>query len=407
MSIQIQDLSSPTALLHADAKEKAIAGRLRIMHVVNYLRRGGTEFGILKLMAGLGDEQFEHRFCSTRQYDDDFVRHYHLRDILDVVGSSRRGLQFPLFRLRNVFRQYRPHIVHTRNWGALEAVPAARLAGVPVVIHSEHGYEVEMLGGLPLRQRLFRRIAYTMTDAVFAVTHELRDYHARQAWVKAERIQVIYNGVDTDHFAPCAEAGARVRSELGLARETFVIGSVGRMVPIKNYGTLLQAADQLLGRGMDLHVLLVGSGPEMASLQQQASAAARLRGRVWFLGACDRVTEVLNAMDVFVLPSLGEGMSNTLLEAMGCGLPLVATRVGGNPEVVGERDAGCLFQPGDVAGLAKTLHYLATNPEIRRRLRLAARDRAVRQFSLKQMLEQYRNLYLEAARRRCILGPPQ
>jgi sugar transferase (PEP-CTERM/EpsH1 system associated) len=390
----------PQPLQMAGSAALASTGTLRIMHVVNYLRRGGMEFGILKLMAGLGAEKFEHRFCTTRKFDEDFVRAYGLERMLDVAAGSGKGLQFPLFRLKKIFQHYRPHIVHTRNWGALEAVPAARLAGVPVVIHSEHGYEVDNLRGLPMRQRLFRKMAYGMTDVVFAVTRELRDYHARQSWTDPERLRVVYNGVDTDRFAPNAEAWARVRRDLGIAETTCLIGSVGRMVPIKDYGTLLRAADQLLTRGADLAVLLVGSGPELDSLQRQAGAIDSLRGRIRFLGASDQVPDVLNAMDVFVLPSLGEGMSNTILEAMASGLPVVVTDVGGNPEVVGERNSGLLFQPGDAAALAQALDILITNPEGRRVWGSLARERAVTKFSLRSMMEQYKELYLNAAKQR-------
>ena len=384
----------------SEAAPRPRASALRVMHVVNYLNYGGMEFGILKLIAGLGSAQFEHRFCTTRRFDPGFVRAYSLEDKLDVAAGSGSGLQFPLFRLRRIFRRYRPHIVHTRNWGALEAVPAARLAGVPVVIHSEHGYEVDTLAGLPLRQRLFRKMAYGMTDAVCAVTRELRDFHARQGWIAPDRIRVIYNGVDTERFTPNPSVRERVRGELGISPDTLLIGSVGRLVPIKDYATLLRAAEELRSQSIDLHVLLVGSGPELLPLQQQVAATDSLHGRVHFAGASDRVPELLQAMDAFVLPSKGEGMSNTLLEAMASALPVLATDVGGNPEVMGELEAGFLFRPGDVGRLAQLLSVLARNPQSRQTLGSTARHRVLTQFSLKAMISQYRDLYCGAAQRR-------
>jgi len=378
------------------AQEMTRVEKLRVMHVVNYLRRGGMEFNILKVIEKLGAANFDHRFCTTRRYDDDFVRLYGLQNRLDVAAGSAEGLQFPLFRLMKIFRRYRPHIVHTHNWGALEAVPAARLAGVRTIIHSEHGYEVETLGGAPMRQRLFRKWAYSMTDAMFAVSRDLREHHARLAWIGAERIRVIYNGVDTNRFCPALERRAQVRRELGISEKTYVVGSVGRLVPIKDYETLISAASRLCAQGIDIVALLVGTGPELASLQEHVNSISNLEGRVHFLGACDRVPEVLNSMDTFVLPSLGEGMSNTLLEAMASGLPVVATNVGGNPEVVGSRGSRWLFGPRDVATLAELLVRLAKNPEERHAEGTAARERAMHRFSLQVMAEQYRNLYLEA-----------
>ena len=397
----------PTA---PSTKNQMIAGRdaklhlsrLRIMHVLNYLRRGGAEFGILKLMDGLDAEQFEHRICTTRWYDPGFIRDYRLAEILDVASSDRVGLQFQLFRLKRIFREYQPHIVHTRNWGAMEAIPAARLAGVPIVIHSEHGYEVGTLAGLPYRQRLFRQMAYAMADRVFTVSRELREFHSRQVWLGADRISVIQNGVDTQRFSPSPGVRQRVRQELGFPSERLVIGGVGRMVPIKDYGTLLKAAAELLKRGVNLHLLLVGKGPEFESLQRQGIAL--LKDRVSFVGASDRVPELLNAMDIFVLPSFGEGMSNTLLEALACGLPLLATRVGGNPEVIEDGRSGWLFSAGDAEDLSRRLEALAAKPEIRGALGAAARVRATTVFSLEGMIERYRSLYLNAAYQRRLVS---
>jgi sugar transferase (PEP-CTERM/EpsH1 system associated) len=372
------------------------------MHVVNNLGRGGMEFGVLKVIEGLGHKLFEHRLCATRASDAEFVRTFDLGDILSVAGSARSGLQFPLFRLRKIFRQYRPHIVHTRNWGGLEAIPAARLAGVPVVIHSEHGYEVEQLGGLPRRQRIFRRMAYAMADSVFTVTRELRNFHSAQAWVNPERIRVIHNGVNTQRFAPSAETQDRVRGELEVAADAVLIGSVGRMVPIKDYGTLLSAMIRLVERGMNLQALLVGDGPKLESLKREASESPALRGRVKFTGASDRVPELLNAMDIFVLSSLREGMSNTLLEAMSCGLPIVASRAGGNEETISDGQSGFLFDAGDDQALAERIERLVVNAELRRAMSEAARNRALAEFSLDTMIERYRGLYLDAAAHRGI-----
>jgi sugar transferase (PEP-CTERM/EpsH1 system associated) len=391
VSIKTQDMLTPLEHIPGDG------GPIRILHVLNCLGRGGAEFGVLKLIEGLGAE-FEHRLCTTRWYDPDFVRAHHLEKILYVAGSFRQGLQFPLFRLKRIFQRYRPHIVHTRNWGAMEAIPAARLAGVPIVIHSEHGYEVESLGGFPHRQRLFRRIAYAMANRVFAVSQELREFHSRQAWMRPNQISVIYNGVDTKRFSPSAASRQLVRQEFGFPSERLVIGAVGRLVPIKDYSTLLKATARLRQRGINLHLLLVGEGPERKSLQAQESAL--LRGRITFVGASDRIPELLNAMDIFVLPSFREGMSNTLLEAMACGLPILATRVGGNPEVVDDGSSGWLFSPGDVEDLAKRLEALAAKPEIRRALGDAARMRARTVFGLDGMIERYRSLYLHTAQHR-------
>jgi glycosyltransferase involved in cell wall biosynthesis len=170
------------------------------------------------------------------------------------------------------------------------------------------------------------------------------------------------------------------------------------LVPIKDHQTLLKAAALLSKRGTDVRVLLVGSGPEREKLQALASDV--LEGRVCFAGDSSRVPEMLNAMDVFVLPSLNEGMSNTVLEAMACGLPVLATNVGGNPEIIENNVNGSLFTPGDTQWLADRLNLLACDPALIHQLGTAARNRAIESFSLSRMLEAYRSFYLDLAARR-------
>jgi sugar transferase (PEP-CTERM/EpsH1 system associated) len=399
MSIQLQQeaettnrASSPVSVLPVDQ-----SGRLRILHVVSRLGMGGTEHGVLKLIRGLGAEEFEHRICAVRGVDANFAKQMNVSSLACAAGKPKPGFQFPLFRLARIMKDFQPHIVHTRNFGSIEAIPAARLARIPITIHSEHGYEIEILRGLPLRRRIACRAFYAMADVVFAVTGDLRSYHSTQSWLPADKFRVIYNGVDTERFNPDPERGLRIRSELGIPSERFLIGSVGRLVPIKDHGTLLAAAERLAQQGRDVHALIVGSGPELKKLQTLAAASSALAGRTTFPGASDRVPELLNAMDAFVLPSICEGMSNTILEAMASGLPVMATRAGGNPELIDEGSNGCLFPPRDAGELARHLSQLIDEPVQRRKFAVEARWRAVEQFSLSGMIQRYRSLYFELA----------
>lgn len=375
---------------------------LRVLHIVNRLEPGGTELVVLRLIRGLNESTFEQRLGSLRGVDP------LLQDVplpggqLLTAGADHTAFQFSVFRLARIMRIYRPHVVHSRNWGTIEAIPAARLAGVPVAIHSEHGYELEMLSGLPMRRRIFRRLAYTMADAVFAVTRELRDYHARQAWIPPERIRVIYNGVDTQRFFPRPEERVLLRRRFGLPEGRFIVGTLGRAVAIKDHPTLLRAVETIVRQNIDAHAVLAGSGPELERNQRLVADSPALAGRVTFLPFCDEVPELLNAMDAFALTSISEGMSNTLLEAMAAGLPVVATRVGGNPEVIVEDRSGWLIGPGDSEALASRLAILSSQESLRRRCGIAARERIVECFSLSRMLEEYSHLYLELAARRGI-----
>jgi sugar transferase (PEP-CTERM/EpsH1 system associated) len=378
--------------------------RLRILHVISCLGMGGTEHGVLKLITGLGETQFEHRICVMRSLDQEFVRRMDVRAKISTVDSGKAGLQFPLFRLRKTMKEFRPHVVHSRNFGALEAVPAARLAGVPNIIHSEHGYEVEILKGLPLRRRALCGLFYALADQVFTVTEDLSRYYARQSWHSPRKFRVIQNGVDTEKFAPRPLVRASLKAALGIPKDRIVLGSVGRVVPIKDHKTILQAAEILVRQGKDVQMLVVGSGPELPNLKLLAERSPEIAERTLFLGASDQVHELLNVFDIFVLPSLCEGMSNTILEAMATGLPLVVTRTGGNPELVDEGKTGNLFDPRDVETLAQLLARLVEDARTRRRYGQAARLQALERFSLASMIQRYRELYSGAAPRAAAQG---
>jgi sugar transferase (PEP-CTERM/EpsH1 system associated) len=396
-------ISSATSVLSTRQDRpatSALTSGLRVLHVVNRLDVGGTEAGILKVMSGLDDFEFTHAICTARGHNPAYAEQQASEKTIFDASMNGDKFQFMVRSFVKIMKTYRPHIVHSRNWGAIEAVFAARLAGVPVAIHSEHGYELDMLNGLPLRRRLVRRAAYGLADAVFTVSSDLRAYHARQVWTSPSRIRVLANGVDSQRFAPSAERKAASRAGLGLPGTSIVVGSVGRLVPIKGHAGLLDAAEVLLKRGVDLSVVLVGDGSELDHLRSKVTASPYLSTRVHFLGASRNVANALNAMDVFVLPSISEGMSNTLLEAMSAGLPVVATRVGGNPELIENESSGLLFSVGNIRELAAHLENLAANREYRESLGTGARARILANYSLESMLERYRNLYKELAARK-------
>src|SRR5271157_256160 len=292
--------SAPLTL--GDREQNSAMRPLRIMHVFDRLDLGGTEKAVMKLIRGLEPGLFEHYICTMRGAGSATGE---WASGVTVLHAGREGaaFQFNVFRLVRVMREVRPAIVHSRNWGGIEAVVAARLARVPVAIHSEHGYELAMLSGLPFHRRVLRHFVYRIASAVAAVTDELRSYHAAQAWWSPEAITVLYNGVDLQEFSPQPEVRDAVRERLGIPGDALVVGSVGRMVPLKDFTTLLKAAEVLVAETPNLHVLLVGSGSELSRLQDYVANSRHLAGRVVFPGAVDQVADLLNAMDIFVLPT--------------------------------------------------------------------------------------------------------
>ena len=371
--------------------------RIRILHVLHGFGTGGTEQGVRKLLDGLRSQDFEQLVCVAGRGQTD-AEHNGVR-IMALRPSGRSG-GFAVARLIQIIAREKPDIVHSRNWGAIEAVPAAQLAGIQGIVHSEHGLDVSNMQGEIWRRRTFRRLCFRWAHRVFMVSEGLRRHWSRELGIPEATIEVIPNGVDTVKFRFDSDARARLRTQLNLSNSSVVVGTVSRLDPVKDHETLLRAAEEVVARGLDLHVVIVGEGPEKAKLQQQVRNNPGLSSRVHFVGEVQDVPGWLSSFDVYALPSLAEGMSNTLLEAMSVGLPALATSVGGNAEVIQHGCSGLLFEPGDVTHLAELLMRMVSQPEWRRAVGEQARLRIENCFSLEKMLARYADLYRELAARK-------
>jgi sugar transferase (PEP-CTERM/EpsH1 system associated) len=368
---------------------------IRIMHVVEAVGvGGGVENGIANLIARMDATRYEHVLCTVAQVGPHTERFPAARLRIVSLNQRPRRFQSQVAPLTRVVRELQPDVVHSRNWGALEAVFAARWAGAGMAIHSEHGLEMTPAAE-PRRRRWLRRAAFEAAHHVFAVSSGLRDTLARSTGFPCWKFGVIHNGVDTRRFRPDGAMRRRFRAELGIGEDEFCIGSVGRLDRVKDYPTVLRALERFSGACTSWRLLIAGEGVERAALQALAAQSGTLRGRVLFLGACQRVPELLTAMDAYVLSSTFEGLSNSLLEAMASGAAVLATKVGGNPELVVDEESGLLFSAGDAAALADGLTRLYLCEEERRRLAAAAVSRVVREFSLDAMVDQYEALYAQ------------
>jgi sugar transferase (PEP-CTERM/EpsH1 system associated) len=361
--------------------------RIKIMHVVRSLATGGMENGVRNLLCGLDPDRFEQCVCTL-------VPSAEAQPANSVcLGGTGHGFEFQIPALVRTFKRERPDVVHSRNWAAIEAVVAAKLSGVPAVVHSEHGRDLQTLGRQPLRRRVLRRISYGWADEVFCVSQELKQYYCRELAWGADKFKVIPNGVDVEKFRPDDKARAAVRSCIRANPSTLVIGTVGRLDPVKDHLTLFRAAHAALTKGLDLQLIIVGDGIERPSLESALARMPKLAQRTSFAGAVKNVAQWLNGFDVFVLPSLSEGMSNTLLEAMAAGIAPVATAVGGNSEIVENDCSGFLVQPRNPESICACLVRLGSDERSRKWLGENARKRVVTHYSLQRMLTLYAEMY--------------
>jgi len=355
---------------------------LHVCHVLLSLKPGGLENGVVNVVNGLDPADFRSSVCCLQQAGEFAARMRSTTEIVAMGLQPGNDWRLPL-RLARLLRALRVDIVHTRNAEPFfYGIVAARLAGVPVVIHSEHG---RTFPEKPLRARV-QRLLLSGANAAFSVSERLKQDLVRELGVSPARFEVIHNGVDIERFRSAPGTGDR-----RLSAADVVIGSVGRLAPVKNYPLLLRAMARLPALPPS-RLLLVGDGPEGPSLQALA-AELGLADRVQFAGHRDDVAQALREMDVFVLPSTSEGMSNTLLEAMAAGVAAVASDAGGNGEIIVPEVSGLLFPSADVAALAAQLGRLVSDPGLRGKLARAAATRVKVEFSIDAMIRRYEQLY--------------
>jgi sugar transferase (PEP-CTERM/EpsH1 system associated) len=375
--------------------------------VVHHLQIGGLENGVVNLINRLPPERFRHVVVCIEDFTDFSRRIEHADVEVVAMHRSRVGVWRLRWQLLQLFRRLRPDIVHTRNLSGLDALLPARLAGAKT-LHSEHGFDVDNLSGSAFRPTLLRRLNAPLVNRYVALSNDLHRVMCERWKIAPARVQQIYNGVDTQKFAPPALKTQQTQTQtqtpaqremlpLDLQSEgLFIVGTVGRVQAVKDQATLLRAFAAVLlsipESRSRLRLVLVGDGPLLPDLQRLAGDLG-IAEQTWFAGARHDVAALLQTFDLFVLPSLNEGISNTLLEAMATGLPLLATAVGGNVELLTDGVVGSTFIPGDHLSLAVTISQYYLKPELRAEQGAAARAHAVQSFSLQAMVAHYQAVY--------------
>ncbi len=359
---------------------------IRIAQVIWSLGLGGAEQVVIRLAAGLDRRRFQPLICCL-DAPGPFAAQAEAAGV-EVVAMGKRGPADlgAAWRLVRFLRRRAVDVVHTHLWGAnLWGRPAAKLAGIPVVVTTEHNLDTwKKVHHLALD----RALAPAATHLV-AVSRQVQEFYEAHR-VGRRRWQVVHNGVDTS--VPMRRQRGPALLGLGIGADTPAVGFVGRLGPAKAPDVFLLALARVAAECPAVRALVVGDGPLRPSLEQQARQLG-LERQVIFAGLRKDATELLSGLDAVAVSSLREGLSMAMLEAMAAGVPVVATAVGGTPELVRDGETGLLAPPGDPEALSRALSGLLADPGRADRIRCAARRQVEERFSLARMVEGYEALY--------------
>jgi sugar transferase (PEP-CTERM/EpsH1 system associated) len=358
---------------------------------------GGLENGLVNIVNRMPADKYRHSvICIDRSTS--FESRITKPDVPVLSMHKKPGRDWRAAkRIFDALRRLRPSIVHTRNLGAMDALLPAFLAGVPVRIHGEHGLDVSDLHVSKLKYRILRKLHSPLVTHYIALSQQLSMYLQEQVGVARDRITEIPNGVDARRFSPAADKRERRRRLIpGLADDAIVVGTVGRLEAVKDPLNLVAAVARVCDEHPDLRarlrLVVVGDG----SLQQEVAELAERRGltgKVLLTGARDDVPDILAAFDLFVSPSLAEGFSNTILEAMACGLPVVATDVGENARLVVAGRTGTIVPPADAESLGAAIAAYCRSSDRMRDDGAEGRRRIEREFTIDRMVASYEAVY--------------
>jgi glycosyltransferase involved in cell wall biosynthesis len=365
--------------------------RLRVLFLIDELDIGGTEQQISELVRDIDRARFEPMVCcfrygaKAREIESSGVR-------VLVEPKNLKADPGLVVRLARRMRQERIDLLQTylwtaNTWGRL----AARMAGIRLVLASERNVDIWE----ERYKRVIGRWLARSTDRIIANSEAVRRYLLERGGLAPEKVVTVHNGVNFDRFETACDPRVR-RAELGLPADAVLAGVVARVEPAKDHATLLRAMALITRRVPRLHLVVVGGGSEVPRLKASA-AELGIADKVRFTGPRTDAAEWLQSLDISVLSSVKEGLSNTVLESMAAGRPMIATDVGGNAEVIVESETGFLVPPRDPAALGEALARLAQSPSMMEEFGRAGRERVHSVFSVRSMVSKTQALYLELA----------
>jgi glycosyltransferase involved in cell wall biosynthesis len=380
---------------------------VKVLRVIARLNMGGPALHVAYLSEGLRERGYDTTLVAgtlARGEDSMSFVAEELGVRVERVPELSREIS-PLrdiraiLRLAQLIRRERPQILHTHTAkaGAVGRIAAlaAGEARPPIIVHTFHGH---VLRGYfdPVRAygfRLLERWLATKSTALIAVSPQVRDDLVDLGVAPREKFAVIRLGIELDERISAPEgARAETRRQLGVPPDAFVVGWIGRMTGVKNTEEVLAALKLLRDRGVDAYLCMVGDGPDREGLERRAHELGVVK-RCLFLGYQEEVARFYAAFDGMILPSVNEGTPVSAIESLAAGRPVVATRVGGVPDVVADGEDGFLVDPGATGQLADRLEQLARDPELRARMGERGRSRVGGRYAVARLVDDMDRLY--------------
>lgn len=368
---------------------------MHIMHILGNFGPGGAEMGVVRLIKALSRSPYRHSVCSIRP---DLRMKMYLSPEVDchTLGLDGAKSRLAFKDLAKLFKTTRVDIAHVNNiapW--FDTALASKISGCRCV-QTFHGVEDHSIHFSLLKKKQLL-CALKLSDRLTSVSRASAQLFSHLTHIDEKRILVIDNGIDTEIFSPVnSEEKKGIRQTLGLPQENMVLGCVAALRAVKNHRGLLNAFSQVAQSFGNTTLVLVGDGPLAEALKHQ-SYTLKINGQVIFAGQRDNIEQYLNACDLFVLNSRTEGLSYAILEAMSSGLPVVATKVGGNEQIIDHDINGMLYEEGNEIALSDMLVEIIKKPEKMRSMGKQAREKILQDYSLKAMIKQYDALYRELA----------
>lgn len=359
-----------------------------IAHLIYRLDFGGLETLLVERINRMNSNAYRHAVLCLAGFEPRFAERI-ARTGVEVVDLGKPPGLSPATHLYvwRVLRRMRPVVLHAYNLAAIEYGPAALLAGVPVRVHGSHGRDAADPEGANRLHNFLRRLMTPFYDCCYANSAAMAEWNRKVIRVPAHKAQLLPNGIDTERFYP-----APIHDDGG----PIVIGTVGRIDAVKDHATLVRAfallRNQLPELSARLRLAVVGDGPQLHALRALVGSE-RLADAVWLPGARTDIPELLRSWRVFANSSIAESMPTSVLEAMACGLPVVATRVGGTVDAVDDGETGFLVAPSDPQALADALAGYVRDPALARWHGAAGRERVLRSYGMAAMVAAYEAMY--------------